>query len=571
VASDRARMRPIWHPAESWILTTAIGLFGMVFVVGPSVQHGRIPGDIGDARFNLYVLEHVYRWLVGKTHHFWSAPIFYPYPLAIAFSDNFLGDGTIYALARVAGMVPEDAFRLWYALGFGINFAVASLVLNRLGYSQLAAALGAFLFTFGMPVTVQEGHAQLIYRFGVPLATMALLQARGARPLLSLGMALFWTTWQFYCSIYIGYFLILFLASLVIGMGLCAEAGPVAGVCGLPMAALRIWNAQPLRAKLLFLAATATLLALLALLFMPYIMASHIYGFRRSWAEIATMLPRPVSYLYSSDSRLWPSSGALFNALPMPGEQSMFVGVAPFLAVTVRVCLRLARRIQTDRLFGPVSAALLMLVIGTLYVHGYTLYRPLAALPGADAIRAVSRIIVVMLFPMGLLVASSFDAIMRLRGSVVARTAAVAVLGTLIALEASLTSHYTSTKRDWQARMAAVAALLPPNLPPDPILLLGPAPNEPWFATQIDAMLFAQKRGWRTINGYSGNLPTGYEIPTTCQQGLSDLQHGLALLNPARDYQSVASQVLMLRYPPSCKDLARSRGPRATSLRGAKR
>ena len=87
---------------------------------------------------------------------FWNADFFYPFPLTIAFSDNFLGNAFVYALFRAVGFAREDAFRLWYVAGFVVNFAAADYALVRFRYSRFAAALGAFLFTFGLPIMAQE-------------------------------------------------------------------------------------------------------------------------------------------------------------------------------------------------------------------------------------------------------------------------------------------------------------------------------------------------------------------------------------------------------------------------------
>ena len=242
---------------QSWAAALLFGAVGLAFVVGPSVVDGRIPGDIGDARFNSYVLEHFFRWITGHDPSFWSADFFYPFPLTIAFSDNHLGNAFIYAMFRAVGLAREDAFRAWYVAGFVLNFAAADYALVRLGYSRLSAAAGAFLFTFGMPVMVQEGHAQLIYRFGVPLAVLALEEFQSNGQLRHLALAAFWTTWQFYCSIYNGYFLTLLLLALLIGHALCHRGSPIIGLRSLAFAARRQWTDPPARTKAAFLLAMA--------------------------------------------------------------------------------------------------------------------------------------------------------------------------------------------------------------------------------------------------------------------------------------------------------------------------
>ncbi len=401
--------------ALGWVKTWAVGIIvaplGLAFVVGPSVTGGRIPGDLGDSRFISYILEHFFRWATGLDASFWSAPFFYPFPLTIAFGDNFLGDGFVYAIFRSVGLVREDAFRLWYIAGFAINFVAAYYALVRLGYSRFAGALGAFLFTFGLPVTAQEGHSQLIYRFGVPLAVLALENFSSREQLSQLSLVGFWTVWQFYCSIYIGYFLLLLLAALAFGHAVCRGGGLVPAVRASGAKVARLWTRSTMHAKAAFLLVSPLLAASLVLLWKPYLDVNHLYGFHRQWFEVASMLPRPASYLLANNSPIWPSSGWPFGALPMRHEHAMFIGIAPLLTAAVAVSLRWANHAKFDALFAPTAIASLLLVLMTLWVDGYSVYRIVALLPGVNAICGVTRIITVLLFPCGIMLASSLDAI----------------------------------------------------------------------------------------------------------------------------------------------------------------
>src|SRR5262245_54947853 len=59
--------------ARTSTIPILVGIAGLAFVVGPSVIHGRIPGDIGDARLTSYILEHFFRWITGQDASFWGA------------------------------------------------------------------------------------------------------------------------------------------------------------------------------------------------------------------------------------------------------------------------------------------------------------------------------------------------------------------------------------------------------------------------------------------------------------------------------------------------------------------
>lgn len=534
-----------------------LALIGLCFIVAPCVTGGRIPGDIGDARFNSYLLEHFYRWLLGHDHGFWTADFFYPFPLTVAFSDNYLGNGIIYALFRALGLGRIDAFRLWFVAGYIVNFAAADYALTRLGFSRIAAAVGAFLFTFGLPMNSQEYHAQLVYRFGVPLTVLYLEEFRRRGELQMLAWATFWVTWQFYCSIYIGYFLCLLLAALLAGHLLCGERFRLT----------QRWQEASWPQRKRFIVIMAILAMLLVILYAPYVEASHLYGLRRPWSETSEMLPRPASFLLTHFSRLWPASWWLFDSLPMQQEQAMFIGAAPFLIVGIAAALRASGRAALDQLVAPAALSILAIVLLTLCVHGVSLYRSIAWLPGANAIRAVARIIVVLLFPCALLVAASLDAIRSALLPAWLRHATRAILIVLLVLEASYVSHYTSTAREWRARMTAITAQLPSVLPQNPILLIGPGPDpaKSW-RHEMDAMMFAQDRGWRTLNGYSGNQPPRHALTGTCGDAPLFLATGLRFIGRSQMYDNIIRQVVLLGYPACEATLLHE--PHVTSLAG---
>jgi hypothetical protein len=123
-----------------------------MFLVGISLYFrvDQIPGELGDNRFNMYVLEHGYRWLVRLDKSFWSAPFFYPAPNVITYSDNHLGSFLFYSVFRLLGAGTETAFQLWAITIFCFNYFVTWLVLRKQQCHPLAAAAAAYIFTFGL-------------------------------------------------------------------------------------------------------------------------------------------------------------------------------------------------------------------------------------------------------------------------------------------------------------------------------------------------------------------------------------------------------------------------------------
>ncbi|WP_189048592.1 hypothetical protein [Aliidongia dinghuensis] len=534
----------------AWLGIVLTGIIGLVLVVAPHVVNGQIPGDLGDARFNSYVLEHGYRWLTGQTASFWNAASYYPFPLTIAFSDNHLGNDLVYSVLRLIGCDREDAYRGWYELGYVANFAACAYTLRKLEHGWLAAASGAFLFAFGLPITAQSSHAQLIYRFGVPLAMLSLIQF-GQRPRLSSLVALgFWTVWQFYCSIYIGYFLCLLLGAFALGQALVGSTFGRGTLRHWPLRLAGAWRGASGGGRAGFLIAGGVFAALLVGLFMPYREVTRLYGFHRTWAEIATMLPRLASYLLADLSGLWKFPWSGFDALPMRHEHQMFFGVAPLLALAIALVLGKRNRAPLGPLFASALLAICFLCLLTLWVHGHSVYRFVATLPGVNSIRAVTRICVVLLFPISMLLARSLDAISGARIAKPVRYACQLLVVVLLVVESSDIDQQNSTKSEWQERLRAAAAQLPTNLPASPILILAPGRNEPAYLRELDGIILAQDRGWPTLNGYSGNTPPGHVLTGGCGDAAADISTALDFLGRTGDneFERLAKRVVMVGY-----------------------
>ena len=71
-------------------------LIGLLIFLYPIIfiNHSLMPGDLGDARFINYILEHGYLFFSGDELHksFWNLPIFYPNLNTLAYSDISICD-----------------------------------------------------------------------------------------------------------------------------------------------------------------------------------------------------------------------------------------------------------------------------------------------------------------------------------------------------------------------------------------------------------------------------------------------------------------------------------------------
>ena len=503
------RQAPVWLPF-------LLGLW--VIVLRPLGSHlENIPGDLGDARFNSYVLEHFFRWLTGLDRDYWNAAIFFPYQKSIAFSDNLLGSAPLYALFRFAGLERISAFQGWYVLSFCCNYLAAAYVLSRLKLAPLAVGVGAFYFTFGLPLLAQENHAQLLYRFGIPLACFFLWRFYEKPRLGTLVAVAFWLTWQFFLTIYVGIFLLILLAVMAVLLPVFVpEPRLVDRLTLWPRRLREGWLQSSRLERLLSGLAILALGAGLAALLFPYRQASILYSFRRTWAEVSSLLPNPQSYLLADRSLIWQADRTISGGHSNRVEQQLFLGAGAIGLILIGLVGRF--RYKYSRLAWLSLGAAVALVIVTLDIHGFSFYHVLWKLPGMDSLRAIPRIILVILWPLALFCAWTVSAVLNTPPRTGWLKAGMFLLIGLLVAESFFFDYQTFTRAENQARLEAIRQQIPATLPQNPVLFVAKKPTDLGVPTEIDAMLVAQDLGWPTLNGYSGNFPPGYSTTPTCRQ-----------------------------------------------------
>ena len=501
-----------------WIMFLVGCWISVIRNMGPGLTY--IPGNLGDNRFNIYQLEHFYRWVVGLDASYWNAAIFYPFPNTTAFGDNLLGTAPLYAFFREFGFDRETAFQIWYIFGFFFNFVSAFYVLHRIGAKPLAGGVGAFFFSFGLPLISQEGHAQLIYRCGVPFACYFLWDFSD-RPklwkLLLVGLSL---VWQIYASIYAGIFLgLLLLATFILFPFFQSSTKGESVFFILPKKLESSWRETSLIWRAIFVVSNIALLACLFFLLQPYYSVTRMYGFTRTLSEVSFMLPQPESYFLADWSLIWGKlSASMQNIKYLRWEHQLFPGSA--VIILILASLVWPAKSEYRKLARLYLGATLMLIIATLNLHGYSYYPLVMMIPGVDSIRAVSRIVLVLMWPIAVFITSVLDSMLETTFSAKMKAANwfAYTLIILLVVESLAFSHSHFSKTVARNRLADIKSMIPTEIPQEPILVLH-INQEDWYLgilDEIDAILAAQDLGWPTLNGYSGNYSEGYRSPGTC-------------------------------------------------------
>jgi hypothetical protein len=469
-----------------------------------------MPGDFGDARFNNYILENFYIHSKGSWSKIWNPQFFYPFKYVIGFSENHLGTAWIYSFFRTFGLQSDTSFQLWFISGYLANYFSAVFGLRRLGISTIGATVGSLIFAFALPVTANAGWAQLHYRFGIPLAIMYWAKAHEEKNLKYAVTATFWLVWQFYSGIYMGVFTLIALTGVSLSSTITTKLT-------LRKPQVHEMNPPPLRVfpfskKIAtYLIIEALLLVMLIVLFFPYLRVAQIYDFRRLWEDVSSMLPRVQSYLISDSSRLWYKISYKITGVPMRHEHQLFVGIVPASLTIIGLLFSLR---HTPNMIPKIFAGTIFFsVIATITFSGLSLWYLFYQLPLFSSIRAVTRINLMLLFPLAYFSSISIDFMLKKRtqlNSFFLRIAGVLCIASLL-FESSESTMYSTQKIEWRARIENAQSLIPENLPRDSILFFSQN-SDPSYITELDAMWVSLRNNYATFNGYSGNFPPGYNV-----------------------------------------------------------
>lgn len=498
-----ARSKIIWHHLPCMIgLVTGLFFFSLQIT---SPDFSRIPGDLGDARFNNYVLEHAHLYFTGEVKEFWSAPFIYPEKNIIAYSDNFLGTAPFYSLFRSAGSDPQLAFQYWFILMTILNYLACYILLYYLFKNPYAAALGAMVFAFSIALQSQISHAQAFPRFAIPLCLMSAVHYLKTLNPRFFFLSLLAIVYQFYCGIYLGFLLLItmiffFLLSFIYRYGLYKEK---------------------LKIKKWWLWMFCALLVngfLLSLLMSHYMSRANDFTLYPYW-EVVNSLPTIRSFFYAHyGSYLWKFLENTGNQYEAYWDHQIFPGAIALLSFVAFVFLTLKRGLlKKNRVVENRHTALpilfftvLSLFVFFLRFQDYSLYRLIFFLPGFNSMRALQRVINVELVFFAIALAFVGNSIFTQNRT---RNMIVFILGLgMIYLDNFI--HYDAIdayKKNVSAERLEkldekLAGLKKGSIISyEPDTFLGPV-----IYYQIDAMLAAQKRGLKCLNGYTSNPPDYY-------------------------------------------------------------
>ncbi len=461
-----------------------------------------VSGSPDDNRLIHYILEHTYLWSGRVDSSLWSPPMFYPALNTGGYTDILLGIAPFYWIWRVLNIDPDSAFQLWILTVSALNFIFAYLLFSKgFGFNSFASAAGAFLFCFSSSRLNKLTHLQLLGHFYIAIAIYALFaifrslynsenKRRNTAWIVAFALLV---TIQLYASYYFGWFLAMFV-----------------GIAALWALVVPSWRKQVvylLRDKMLIVYPTLIVTALLlAPMIVPYLQAAEGLEARNFTANVLPMIPRPQSWVYLGTHNVLYGSlfqSEIFKSIPNEWEQRLGLGLITSIAAVTG--LYIDRRRTSTKIIVLVTVTVILLV--TLWPGEFTLWRYIFDyVPGASAIRAVSRIGLFLLIPASLGVAALLDLLTRSRkltAILIAAVLSVWMVGEQIVPIAAWDKQTYRQQIDMvvsEVNSDCKAFFYTPTI--DTL-------DYPWFKYQLDAMWASLELRIPTVNGYSGNQPPG--------------------------------------------------------------
>ena len=310
--SGRLFQRPAgsaWAAAASYALLTIV----LTWPLARGLSRD-LPADFGDPLLNAWILawdaEHLLRALGGHFQalgEYWDANIYYPHPLALAYSEHLTAQAVMILPIHAAARNPILSYNVVFLSTFVLSAIGMFLFVRELTGSSGAAFLAGVAFGFAPYRFGTLPHVQVLSSMWMPFVLLGFhryLDSRRIAPLA--GAAVAWLAQNLSC----GYYLLFFSPAIALYVAL-------------ELTRRRLWSDRRAMSGVV-LAAVAVGLATAPFL-LPYWQLRRLGFSPRSLAETIRYSADVLGYA-TTDVSMW-LWGGMVRAWPKP-EGSLFPGFA---------------------------------------------------------------------------------------------------------------------------------------------------------------------------------------------------------------------------------------------------
>lgn len=489
---------------------------------------GQLPGDVGDTRFNMYALENTFQWTIGNSS-LWNMPMFWPLQGTSAFSDVHLGSIVFYSVPRLLGLERYEAMQVWFAFGLFLTLFSAYFAARWMKCSAAAGALIAIVFTCALPITAQAGHAQLVHRWAAPWAIAAVF-----------GMSRSVNTKRSYLCVFVTSACVQFLLSpgtAVATLYVSFLVWLMFAISGSSVDDYR--EIRPNFALKVMLVLGSIVVMATLYVATRYSYFQNMYDISRDRLEVWQYSPTFKSLFMADHSRMWYRLSYQF-IIDDSGrhETQLFVGLA--LSVLFFIGMFGLRSLKDIRV--PIFLGSVLVFVGIIRLGDSSIFIFLANIPGFDSVRTPGRFMLILLFPISLIAAYGFDALIA-SGNKLFKISAI-ILFVFLVLEYSNIDLMRISKSDLSAPTEQMIERVSEKINPsnrnqfDAFFVFDDAEHNP-FMLDLDAISASQILHVPTLNGYSGFIPFGYENVMTCGD-LDEMFADILKLKPKANLSRIA-------------------------------
>lgn len=447
--------------------------------------------DPGDTRFNNYILEHIHQYLFGNVKSFSSPQFFYPHKNTLYFSDPLIFFYPFYGIFRFCGFEYDTSFQLFMILSTILNFSFSFFLFHKIDKDKpFFNGFGACFFSSANMRLSQIGHQQLLPNIYILLCFISLFliyknfkeNSRNTKIYIFLFFISFlFQAWSGFYNFYSLFLYLLFFFILIL-----------------------ILKSKEfiLFFKKYFLYLSISFLFFIILL-IPYINKTKTIKKelgKRPIKEVYTMLPKWNSYFYLGEGNLIHKKlniSKLFTYEKASHEHRLGLGF-----LTTGIFLISTYSLRKNILLKLNIFVILIFFFITFYIPPeFTIWKIIYdTLPGANALRAITRLILILLLPISFILLT-FLKKMNIKISL--------VLCFIILME-QINCIPSYEKYEIRKDVESISELAKLNKVPffySP--LFG---KEQFWKYQMDAQWASILSGVPTLNGYSGNQPKKWDL-----------------------------------------------------------
>lgn len=486
-----------------WVLIPTIAV-GMTLWPTLSSGLGRLQNDAGDTMLNLYFLEHAFQHFRSSNFTsystYWSPNFFWPVNDTLTWSDHLLGPSAIYACFRIF-FDKYQSYVGWLFATLWFNYTSIRFAASRIcpETNPIWMSITALITAFSPTIIQQLGHPQLLSLF---LIGPILIQCH---KLICFEPKFFSLShWALLATFALanGFFNIYTFVYACYGILACAI------VHIFKRFRYSYWKLELGSDLFIKTGLLSACIALNVLIYTPYLQALKTFG-ERPYSEILHNLPKPASWLYSSQN--WLLTGPItpnnINTEWIYGaEQQIFPGwvMCMLMGSTIVTALIYRKRHDSSNLILWIAVVVLM-NLGTLSLNNLSAWPTISMIfPGASALRASSRVALMIVFftPPSIILASKYWHIESL--SFWKHLLAVCTL--LVGSFAGIwgTSQPAFSLTDWKKEQKSISKAIVDQK--CKLFWYEWSDQAPWRA-QVIAMHAQLETGIATLNGYSGQFP----------------------------------------------------------------